>query len=154
MSVYDISGSALSAFGAGMNVTAHNIANISTDDFQAWSRNYAARDAGKGVTIQVRSGNPFPIEEDVVNFDVLNAEVNQALPGINQPDNADDIEPEDLQTENDLPPDLNDKNNVDLAREMVNSIADQRGFEANAVVIATVQDMDAELFGMIMDQRV
>lgn len=48
-SISTVSGNALQAFGAGQQVTAHNLANVNTDDFKA-SRAMFRENAGGGVT--------------------------------------------------------------------------------------------------------
>ena len=57
-------------------------------------------------------------------------------------------------SENGLPPEAMSGNTVDLARETVNLITDQRAFEANAAVISTRQTLDDAMLGLVADRRV
>ena len=52
--------SGLNAFGNGMNVTAHNIANVETADFQPQVAHYATGPEGQGVELQIM---PPPVLE-------------------------------------------------------------------------------------------
>ena len=56
MSEYSINAAAMSAFGQGLNTTAHNLANINTQDFRAWSRVRRATRSGAACRDKKRRG--------------------------------------------------------------------------------------------------
>lgn len=137
MSEYSVSAVAMTAFDQGVNTEAHNLANVNTRDFQAWSRVYSEGEAGGGPRAVIRDGQDAFNVRDSVSISFL------------EPSDLDPSAEDGL-----TPPELMDGNTVDMARETVNLITDQRAFEANAAVIATQQVLDADLLGLIVDQRV
>lgn len=133
MSEYSISSSALIAYGDGLSDTAHNLANMNTPNFKAWSHTYSEVGSG-GVRIDPYSQSLFLIQ-DRVDFTLdQNSE-----------------ESEEIRAEL-IPPEGIDSNNVDYAREITNMIEDQRAFEANAAMIQSQQVLN--LFDPIVDQMV
>ncbi len=104
--------SAMSAFATGVQGSAYNIANISTDNFQP-------------VAVHYQSGRPAGQTEQGVRPVVTRPEP--------VPANA-----------------LAQPSHTDLARETVNLIINQRGFEANAAVVRTTDAM----LGVLIDLRV
>jgi len=140
MSEYSINAAAMSAFGQGLNPTAHNLANINTQDFRAWSRVYSEGRPGQGPRAVTRSGEDAFGARDRVSLSFLDpSDPEAALRQI---------------SENGLPPEAMSGNTVDLARETVNLITDQRAFEANAAVISTRQTLDDAMLGLVADRRV
>lgn len=137
MSDISVNAGAMIAFGEGVGVTAHNIANINTEDFRSWSRVYTSQGAGEGVRAHVRPGGTPASTGDRVTL--------SSLDGLEPSD-----EPSAAGAANGMP----GTNTVDAGREMANLLADQRAFEANAAVISTRDEMDAGLLGMVADRRV
>lgn len=105
--------SGLNAFGNGMNVTAHNIANVETAGFQPQSANYATGSQGQGVELQVM---PPPVLEG--NSTAVQAAI-----------------------ETFVPPETLNPSNTDISHEFVNMIATQRAYEANATTIKAWDEM-------------
>lgn len=140
MSEYSINAAAMSAFGQGLNTTAHNLANINTQDFRAWSRVYSEGQPGQGPRAVIENGEDVFGVRDRVSVSFLESSDPEAAP--------------DQISENDLLPEDMSGNTVDLARETVNLITDQRAFEANAAVISTRQTLDDDVLGLVVDRRV
>lgn len=136
MNGYSASALALSAFGEGIAVGAHNIANMNTPGFRPWSRVYVSGGEQGGVHTHVRSGDELSVGRDLVDFSLLQPgnDGEGAFPG----------------SLSDLP----EGNAVDITRELVGLMTDQRALEANAVCIQTQQVLDAEVLGLIVDQQV
>lgn len=158
MSEYSVSASALSAYADGTNVTAHNIANVNTQGFDSWRRTYTTGQYGEGVSIQVES--PFAVQ-DTVDFSVLQPSPQDIVADPTLQDFTNTI----AQQQNTAFPELPDitdpvtqgnleNNAVDITRESVNLLSDQRAFEANAAVIHAQQNMDEVMLGLIVDQEV
>lgn len=127
----DVNASALTAFGNGMNVIAHNIANMNTPEFKASSASYTSGPSDQGVQFVHQA----PSENINYEYRQVNTSYESRPPAVG-----------------DMPMDvaLNMgyiNNNVDVSREMVNMMITQRGFEANAVSIRTVEDMS----GLVVD---
>ncbi len=136
MNGYSANALAMSAFGEGIAVTAHNIANMNTPGFQPWSRVYTSDGKQGGVHMRVRAGDRLSVGPDLADFPLL------------QPGNDDEsVFPGSLSA-------LPESNAVDITREMIGLITDQHAFEANAACIQTRQVMDAEVLGLIVDQQV
>ncbi|MEG2139657.1 MAG: flagellar basal body rod C-terminal domain-containing protein [Bilophila sp.] len=115
---------AMQAFADGVSVTAHNVANTNTRDFQRWSHTYTS-DAKGSVQNVVEAGDPLRGVAGAL------AEERGSLWHAGVPDT----------------------NNVDTGREMTSLVSDQRAFEANAAVITTRSDMDDTLLGIMVDQK-
>jgi flagellar basal-body rod protein FlgC len=111
-----VNASALQAFPLGLQTTAHNIANVSTDDFRSWTYAYQSGPMDRGV--EFVPGDGFSGET------AADAEARRAQ------------EAERYALWNDLL--LN--NDVDLAREMTNMIWMQRAYEANAASLRSLAD--------------
>ncbi len=113
--------SAMNAFANGMHISAHNVANVSTDDFASVGFNYGSNAAGQ-VEVQVK--DPVPTQS---------MEPNPSLPLPGQSP---------LQ---DTPPGIIN-NTVELSREFTQQITAQNSFEANAAVIRTYDEMQRSLY--------
>jgi flagellar basal-body rod protein FlgC len=121
------SGTALGAFGTGMQVTAHNLANVLTGGFKAGRTTYQdlPRYSGTAAQVQVRMGPDGPLVPQ------------QGLP--RDPSGPGRVLVGFLEG-----------SNTDVAREMVNMIVTQRGYQANAKVRPTVDSM----LGMVINLKV
>jgi flagellar hook protein FlgE len=118
---------ALKAFGVGTQVTAHNLANVLTNDFKAGRTLYADLPRYSGVAPQVTVG--LGPQGPLVPWVGL---------------------PRDPSTPAWVPEGFVEGSNTDVATEMVNLIVTQRGYQANAKVIPTVDSM----LGMVIDMKV
>lgn len=121
--------SAMTAFGHGINASAHNIANVSTAGFDPLQTYYQSGPQDQGVQVAAIHSTAIPPE-------------NMASVDANPPPAAVDMA--DV-----LPPEALNPSNTDLAREFSTMIATQRAYEANAV---SIQTWDAML-GTIIDVR-
>lgn len=114
---------AMQAHSWGMAVTAHNMANVSTDGFTPQRALFATGPGGRGVTLDT------VIRE----------------PGLGGP--AAGYGPDGvaatLQDQNvaGLPPEALRPSGTELAREMPHMIVTQRTYEANAVTVRTADEM-------------
>jgi len=115
-----VNASALSAFGSGMQATAHNIANVSTRDFEPQTYAYMSGPEDQGVVFVPKAGfdrapEPPSYPDPTLGYwtDMIN-------------------------------------NSVDIPREMVNMITTQRAYEANAHTISTMEDMSGVLLDMVV----
>lgn len=131
MSEYSVSAAAMNAFGQGVATEAHNLANVNTRDFRAWSRVYSEGEAGGGPRVTIRDGQDGFGSRDRVSVSFLEPSAEDGA----------------------MFPERMDGNTVDMAREAVNLATDQRAFEANAAVIATRQSLDADLLGHVVDRQ-
>ena len=116
----DVNASALSAFGSGMQATAHNIANVSTRDFEHQTYAYMSGPADQSVVFVPKAGfeqaaePPFYPDPTLGYWtDIIN-------------------------------------NTVDIPREMVNMITTQYAYEANAHTISAMEDMGGVLLDMVV----
>lgn len=138
--MYDDNLSALTAYGQGVNITAHNIANMSTQGFDAWSFSYGAGPTGTPqgtVEVQVtpaHSGLPEGFGQDRVTL-------------VGTPAGAEFVP----QSEASFVAPFS--NTVDVGREMVNLMVAQRGFEANVATIATRAETYDAALGLVVDYR-
>lgn len=121
--------SAMTAFGHGINASAHNIANVSTAGFEPLQTYYQSGPQDQGVQVAA-------IHDTVV------PPADMAAVGANPPQAPPDVSSV-------LPPEALNPSNTDLAREFSTMIATQRAYEANAV---SIQTWDAML-GTIIDVR-
>lgn len=126
----------LDAMSTQLAATAGNIANLDTDGYQ--SRRVDLSTAGDtqgvqvaGVSVDTTPGSPLP--ESYASAET-----------------ADPAAAGDTVTLSDQGRDLARSSNVDLGREMVGLMQASRGFEANAAVIMTQEEMA----GAILDLRV
>ncbi len=116
--------SAMNAFAGGMATSAHNIANISTSNFNAWDYHYGAG-AASNVQLQV---DPTPTQ-------IANPNHVPPPPPMQNPvvDEAQGLT----------------TNTVDLAREFTNQIYAERAFETNAIAITTRSEMEQTLYNQV-----
>jgi flagellar basal-body rod protein FlgC len=117
-----IGASAMNTFAVGMAVTAHNIANVNTAEFEPQRAAYATGPGGIGVQLEtIFQGN-----------------------GIARPEGIDTAFPTQAiakAASYDLPPEMLNPSGTDLAREMVNMIVTQRSYEANTKIVRTGDEM-------------
>ena len=116
---------ALSAFGVGTQVTAHNLANVLTDGFKAGRTTYQDLPHYSGAAAQVQtglgpSGPLIPVQ------------------GV----------PRDPSVPAWAPPGFVEGSNTDVALEMVNLIVTSRGYQANAKVVPTADSMLGTVINM------
>ncbi|MDR1040982.1 MAG: flagellar biosynthesis protein FlgG [Deltaproteobacteria bacterium] len=118
---------ALDAFSTGTQVTAHNLANVLTDGFNAGRTVYQdlPRYSGTAAQTQTRLGPDGPL----VPWQGL---------------------PRDPATPAWVPDGFVEGSNTDVAREMVNMIVTHRGYQANAKVIHVADSM----MGTVIDLKV
>lgn len=67
-SVNDISNSALTAYGIRQAVTAHNVANLNTDDFKASTAINKEKENGGVSTSVLKSSDSVDISREAVNM--------------------------------------------------------------------------------------
>ena len=130
MSGYDTNAGAMTAFAQGLNVTAHNIANMNTPDFRAWSRVYNEGQSGSGPRLSTQMGENALVVRDEMNISSLAPSPDYDM-GLSL-----------------------GVNSVNAAREMTNLMIDQRAFEGNAAAISTREDMDLSLMGSMVNEKV
>jgi flagellar hook protein FlgE len=118
---------ALSAFGVGTQVTAHNLANVLTTGFKSGQALYYDLPpyAGVGVTTRIPAAPDGPL-----------------IPAQGLPPNprSSPLTPEGFV----------EGSNTDVAMEMVNLIVTSRAYQANAKVVPTVDAM----LGTVIDMKV
>jgi len=115
-----VNASALGAFGSGMQATAHNIANVSTRDFEPQTYAYTSGPADQRVIFVPKAG-----------FDPSPEPPSYPDPSLGY--RADVI-----------------NNSVDIPREMVNMITTQRAYEANAHTISVMEDMSGVVLDLVV----
>ncbi len=113
--------SALDANSVGMNASAHNVANVNTNDYSALSTQFQTNSGNNGVS-------PF-VTQDRVSFSAQAQELAGNFENVNHT--------------------LTLNNNVDYARETASSITYQRAFEANTASIRTADDMLGTVLDLI-----
>lgn len=133
--VMRIAGSGLDAMSAQVAAAAGNIANLDTDNYQARRVDLSTAADGQGVqvsgvSVDTSPGAPLP--------DSSTATATAQTTGPDTVDISDQGRA------------LAQTSNVDPVREMVTLIDASRGFEANAAVVMTQEDMA----GTILDLRV
>lgn len=117
---------ALRAFSLAQNVTAHNVANVNTEEFKASRTTMEELPERSGVQVQ----------------EIRKTTAHGPLVPVIRPE-LDESSGRMVQTEP-----LVEGSNTDLAREMVNMTVNERSFQANAAVIRTRDDM----IGGLMDE--
>ena len=117
--------SALDAMSVTMAVTANNVANLDTDNFQSQRVNLSTAEDAQGVQVASISQDTTP---------------GSPIPGSASGDTV---------SISDAGKAMAETSNVDLTRESVTMIEASRGFEANIAVIRT---QDA-LTGTLLDMR-
>ncbi len=118
---------AFSAYGAGLQNTAHNLANVLTNNFKAGRLNYSDLPNQAGV----RAGGPQKL-------DVTGPLVSHG-PGLPSPGSPPNI-----------PEGFAEGSTTDVALEMVNLITTSRLYQANAQTVRTADDM----LGTVINLRV
>lgn len=111
----------LAVHSVGMQVTAHNIANVSTADFLPQRATYATGQNGVGVELQSVRKQDAPLGRPSL---ANNAEASESAAKIRA-------------------------SGTELAREIPQMIATQRAFEANAATIRTAEEMSATILNII-----
>lgn len=120
---------ALSSLGVAMDATAHNIANVSTANYQPLRAEFADGPGGQGVQVAAVSRAGSGVE--AVGTGATGAGASEG-PGAG------------LQGISSL---LGQGNGVDMVTEMVGLMQIERAYSANAKVISTVE----ETTGRVMD---
>ena len=119
---------AMQAHSWGMAVSAHNVANVSTDGFTPQRALFATGPGGQGVTLDTVIREP-------------------GLGGLAAgygPDGATTA----AQDVSGLPPGVPRPSGTELAREMPHMIVTQRTYEANAATVRTADEMLGTLLNM------
>ena len=115
-----VNASALNAFSSGMQATAHNIANVSTSNFEPHTYVYMSGPMDHGVVFMPKAGFEQSVERPAYT---------EPAPGY-----FTDI--------------IN--NSVDIPREMVNMIMNQHAYGANARVISAGEDISGVLLDLVV----
>lgn len=119
---------AMQAHSWGMAVSAHNVANVSTDGFTPQRALFATGPGGRGVTLDTVLREP---------------PLGGAVPAQDRPGAAGGAS--DMAG---LPPEVARPSGTELAREMPRMIVTQRTYEANAQTVRTADDMLGTLLNM------
>lgn len=119
-SAMHLASGSLGVHSVGMQVAAHNIANVSTDDFRPQRAAYATGSQGIGVELESVRKEDQPLGR------------RPAGDGLNGGDIAGKL-----------------ASGTELAREFPQMIAAQRGFEANAAMIRVADEMSGTLLNII-----
>ncbi|WP_045210950.1 flagellar basal body rod C-terminal domain-containing protein [Desulfonatronovibrio magnus] len=122
-----VSAGAMSSFGLSQNITAHNVANINTDEFKSQRLDLETGPQGQGV-------RPAQIVED------------QSMGPLVQRQQAVENE-QGLMVQQEV---AVEASNTDLAREITGMIRDERAFESNAQAIRSQEN----LIGVFLDKTV
>lgn len=119
--------SALNVFSLAQDITANNVANINTDGYKAKRLDVESAPDGQGVRAQtiVESTEPGPL-------------TNQIQPREN---NDGRIEQQEVITEG---------SNTEVSQEVTQMIKNERGFEANAQVVRTYDQMAGIIIDMLV----
>lgn len=112
---------AMQTHAVGMQVCAHNIANISTANFLPQREIYATGPSGIGVDLDAVIRDPMPQGRDI-------GAMGNAIS-------------EDMAILGNLAPEQIHPSGTDLAKEMPHMISTQRAFEANVKTVMTADDM-------------
>lgn len=119
---------AMQAHSWGMAVSAHNVANVSTDGFTPQRALFATGPGGRGVTLDTVLREP-PLGGAVSAQDRPGAAGGAShMAG--------------------LPPEVARPSGTELAREMPRMIVTQRTYEANAQTVRTADEMLGTLLNM------
>lgn len=140
--------SALDTFTAGWQVIANNVANINTDGFKAGHARYQDGPGGQGVQLsEIRTdtspGSPMPGVPLEGHGEYVNS-VSEAKAEAAQEQAAVQAAADARATE------LRESSNVQIEREIVQSIAHEHAYAANAAVISTYDDMMGTVIDMIV----
>lgn len=120
--------SALNAFSVGMQVTANNIANISTDEFHSSRATFAEAEGSSGVRVASIQEHTQPGGFTQRLHPMENPETGNMESAYNTVEGS----------------------NTDLIRESVSMLTYQRGFEANAAVVRSQDQMTGTLLNMVV----
>ncbi len=110
---------ALSAFGTGLRSTAHNLANVLTNNFKAGRVTYSELPAQAGT----RAEGPAKLD--------ARGPLAPSGPGLPPRENADPA----------VPAGFVEGSTTDVATEMVNLIVTSRSYQANAKTVHTADEM-------------
>ena len=142
ISALSIASSALTAFGDGMNVHAHNVANINTDAFKPQVATYSSGVEDQGVRLNV-----YTPEREAS----LNDAVNAANAGYTNMGFTIDREASANDAINAAGPSYSGMvipSNTDLGVEFTHMITTQYAHAANATTVRTADDMMGTLLDM------
>lgn len=129
-----IASGSLDVHSIGMQVSAHNVANISTDGFAPQRVTYATGSAGMGVELEsVRK---------------LDASGIAGLPAGNT-ENLDVQDKVDLSGRASIYLDILPQSGTELAKELPRILLTERGFQANAATVRAADDMLGSLINSI-----
>ncbi len=134
--------SALNAFSSAMQTSANNIANISTKDFAAKRTNFIEQENGVKAVEQEIQNQYTQQNIDKISAEQTNTDrkaISNSITNKNQRNEQIEEEYNTLQN-----------NNIELERELTNTIIYGKAFEANAQTIV-IQD---ELLGSVLDMKV
>ena len=112
--------SALDAYGTGMQVIAHNVANVNTDEFQASRIRYGDVPHG-GVRVEEIRQDSAP-----------------AAPAADQAQEANPAE------------EARAAGNVQIERELTEAMTTEQAYTANAAVVRTYEDMLGTVIDMVV----
>jgi len=118
---------AFAAYGAGMGSTAHNLANVLTNNFKAGRMTYGELSNRSGV--RAEGPQPMGASGPLVPYG----------PGLPPLQNANPAVPEGFV----------EGSNTDVATEMVNLIVNSRTYQANAQTVRTADEM----LGTVIDLK-
>jgi flagellar basal-body rod protein FlgC len=105
----------------GMQVCAHDVANISTANFLPQREIYATGPSGMGVDLDAVIRDPMPLGGKIGTHRAVISNENSNSPG--------------------FPPEVAHPSGTDLAREMPHMISTQRAFQANAKTVMAADDL-------------
>ena len=111
----------------GMNITAHNVANVNTAGFKPQHPVYATGPDGWGVRVD--------------------AVLQDTTARGQQPDSVQSTAM--INASSSVAPEIANPSGTDIAREMVNMVATQYGYEANAKLVRTADSM----LGYLLDMK-
>jgi hypothetical protein len=153
-----VNATALDAFGSGMQVAAHNIANVNTRDFEPQTYAYMSGPEDYGVIFVPKEGfDPPPPSYPDPSLGYYTADTSPVMAG--GADQGVIFAPKG-QADFPGPPYYPDptlgywtdtiNNSVDTPREIVNMIANERAYEVNVHTISTMEDMSGVLLDMMI----
>lgn len=118
---------AFKAFSSSQNLTAHNIANINTDEYKSKRLDMETGPEGKGVQPSqvVEDSSPGPVIQRQVPVENEQGELEQREVAV-------------------------EGSNTDLVREVTRMIRDERAIEANAAVIRTYDHLSGNIIDILV----
>lgn len=129
------SAQALQAFGTSLDVTAHNIANMSTEGYQPLRAELADGPGGQGVQVAAvsRAGSGLEQAGPVAGQGgAQGSDPGEGLRGVSSSTGL-----------------LGMGNGVDVAREMVGLMQIERAYSANATMISAVEQTTGRVMDLI-----